>query len=201
MGGHIQDVEFLGSFPKFKDLPESELPEFCFWGRSNVGKSSLINYLSNRKAIAKVSSTPGKTQAFNQFVIDQSWIMMDMPGYGYAQVSKKVKSQWAPEAIRYLTQRKNLCLVFLLVDLSIPPQRLDLETMAMLGNKQIPFYILFTKTDKCRKRQLTLNREFYKKALLENWETLPVMMETSAESKTGREDVLEAIREITIRLK
>lgn len=193
MAVHIQQVDFIGSFPKYKDLPESELPEFCFWGRSNVGKSSLINYLCNRKEIAKVSSTPGKTQTFNQYLIDENWIIMDLPGYGYAKISKKKKELWIHEINRYLKARQNLCLLFLLVDISIEPQPIDLETVNRLGSMGIPFYILFTKADKSKKRINNLHRENFEKLLSSEWETLPTMFETSAEKEEGKEQVLQAI--------
>ncbi|MFZ1257491.1 MAG: ribosome biogenesis GTP-binding protein YihA/YsxC [Saprospiraceae bacterium] len=196
MDAQIQHVEFIGSFPKFKDLPESKFPEFCFWGRSNVGKSSLINYLCNRKEIAKVSSTPGKTQAFNQYLINNSWIMMDLPGYGYARISKDKKELWAQEIKRYLNGRQNLCLLFLLVDSSIEPQKIDIETINDLGEKNIPFYILFTKTDKSTKRKLSINKQKFENEVSQFWETLPPMFETSAEKAFGRDVVVSAINAI-----
>jgi len=196
MNKSIQEVEFLGSYPKYTDVPEYKIAEFCFWGRSNVGKSSLINYLCNRKEVARTSSTPGKTQAFNLFKMDHSFLVMDLPGYGYARVSKKKKEFWDREIEKYLKERKNLCLLFLLVDISIEPQQIDIYKINALGKKEIPFYILFTKLDKCKKVKSNMHRQMLEQELLKSWDELPVMIETSAVKSTGREEVLNIINEI-----
>ena len=144
----IHDVEFYGSFPKFDQVPKSAIPEFCFWGRSNVGKSSMINYLMNRKDLARISSMPGKTQQFNLFQVNnKSYNIMDLPGYGYAKVSKSIHEKWQGQINKYLVQRENLMNVFLLVDISVPPQAIDLEKIGYFGEHEIPFTILFTKSE------------------------------------------------------
>lgn len=193
----IQQVEFVGSYPKSKDLAVSGKPEFCFWGRSNVGKSSLINYLCGRKEVARISSTPGKTQCFNLFEIDGSFLLMDLPGYGYAKVSKKKKEFWLREIENYLKSRTNLCMVFLLIDISIEPQAIDIEKINTLGKEGIPFYILFTKSDKCKKIRSTHHKEMLAKELSKTWETLPPCIETSAEKNIGREEVLKIIESVS----
>lgn len=200
MSNRIQQVEFLGSFAKSKDLALTTKPEFCFWGRSNVGKSSLINFICDRKEIARISSTPGKTQCFNLFEIDSSYFIMDLPGYGYARVSKKKKDFWAQEIEKYLVERKNLCLVFLLVDISIEPQRVDIEKINTLGRKSIPFYILFTKLDKCKKIQSTHHRMIMEQELSKTWDTIPPGIETSAVKNKGRDEVLELISKIVLEI-
>ena len=148
----IHECEFIGSFPSVSKIPESQLVEVCFWGRSNVGKSSLINYICNRKDLAKTSSHPGKTQTLNLFLVNQNIQLIDLPGFGYAKVSKKLKEKWMPMIKDYLIQRKNLYLCYLLIDGSIPIQKIDQEIMQLLHSNQIPFYIVFTKTDKVTKR-------------------------------------------------
>ncbi len=192
----IQQVDFVGSFPKARDLKASALPEFCFWGRSNVGKSSLINYLCDRKEVARISSTPGKTQCFNLFEIDKTFLIMDLPGYGYARVSKTKKESWNLEIDKYLKIRENLCLVFLLVDISIEPQRIDIDKMNALGADGIPFYILFTKLDKCKKAESKRHREMLEKELLNTWENLPPSVETSSEKYIGQEELLKVISSV-----
>ena len=192
----IQDVEYIGSFPRFRDLPDGELPEICFWGRSNVGKSSLINLICNRKEMARVSTRPGKTQSFNQYLVDGSWFIMDLPGYGYAQVGKKLKSHWGFEIPKYLKGRRNLCLLLLLVDASIEPQAIDIQTMQTLGEWSVPFYIVLTKVDKCTKAQ---KKEFVHKlsSILHNdWEQLPEMHEISAVTREGKEELLFNINKL-----
>ncbi len=192
----IQEVQYIGSFPRFKDLPDDNLPEICFWGRSNVGKSSLINLICNRKEIARVSARPGKTQSFNQYLVDNSWFIMDLPGYGYAQVSKKLKSHWGFEIPKYLKGRKNLCLLILLVDASIEPQSIDLQTINALGQWSVPFYIVLTKVDKC---SISQKKEFIHKlssVLQEDWEQLPEMHEVSAVTREGKEALVTTIRNL-----
>jgi GTP-binding protein len=192
----IQHVEFVGSYPKSKDLVVSNKPEFCFWGRSNVGKSSLINYLCGRKEVARISSTPGKTQCFNLYEIDGSFLLMDLPGYGYARVGKKKKEFWIREINTYLKSRSNLCMVFLLVDISIEPQAIDIEKINALGRQGIPFYILFTKSDKCKKIQSTHHKAMLEQELTKTWETLPTCIETSAIKNIGRDEVLKTIESV-----
>ncbi|NOT36233.1 MAG: YihA family ribosome biogenesis GTP-binding protein [Saprospiraceae bacterium] len=189
----IRTAEYIGSFPKFTSLPESSAPEFCFWGRSNVGKSSLINYLCNRKGLALTSSTPGKTVNFNLFQINNEFIIVDLPGYGYAQVSKKQRNFWNHEIDKYLKARKTLITVFLLVDISIDIQKTDLEKIQFLGEFQIPFVITFTKSDKIKKAELLHNIETYNAKLHESWENLPPQIMTTAIKNSGKEEILEYI--------
>lgn len=190
----FDQISFIGSYPKNSIIPEFEIPEICFWGRSNVGKSSIINFLCDRKELAKVSSTPGKTIQFNLFNIDGNLILMDLPGYGYAQVSKKVKSKWRDEINKYLKNRKNLSCLFLLVDISISPQAIDYEIMDDLGKMQVPFIILFTKSDKCTKSELSKGLRQHVAKLEEIWDPIPSYFITSSEKRTGREELIHFIR-------
>ena len=189
----FEQVDFIGSYPKNSIIPEFEIPEICFWGRSNVGKSSIINYLCDRKEVAKVSTTPGKTVQFNAFNINGSLILMDLPGYGYAQVSKKVKSKWKDEIHKYLKNRKNLSCLFLLIDISIPPQVIDQEVMKDMGIMNIPFIILFTKSDKCTKNELNKSLKQHIIKLEENWDPIPSYFITSSAKRTGRADLINFI--------
>ncbi len=193
-----QEALFLGSFGTFKEIPEFQLPEFCFWGRSNVGKSSLINYLSNRKQLAKVSRTPGKTQTFNLYKMDGSWLIMDVPGYGFASVSKRLKEKWAKQISNYFKSRANLCLVFLLVDASIEVQQIDIDTINHLGTLGIPFYITLTKTDKINKRLVNVFVKSLKEQLLLSWNTVPPIIHTSAEERLGAEVLFSMISKIVV---
>jgi GTP-binding protein len=194
----IQQVEYIGSYPKPGDLPESNMPEFCFWGRSNVGKSSLINSICDRKEVARISSTPGKTQCFNLFKIDHRFFLMDLPGYGYARVSKKKKEFWNIQIEKYLDERKNLCLLFLLIDISIEPQKIDIDKINSLGKRGVPFYILFTKLDKCKKVQKNHHRKMLEDHLAEYWETLPPAIETSSIRNEGRDEIIKLIDKIVV---
>lgn len=172
------------------------MPEISFWGRSNVGKSSLINMLCHRKQMAKVSGVPGKTQAFVQYLIDSNWLLMDLPGYGYAKVSKKLKAHWTFEIPKYLKNRSNLCLLNLLVDASIPPQEIDLETMRYLAKLEVPFYIIFTKTDRCTKSQLKKFKMEMENEMLKDWETTPPIFEVSAYTANGKTELLDSFQTI-----
>ncbi len=187
----IRSSEYIGSFPKYGTLPEHKLVEFCFWGRSNVGKSSLINYLCNRKDLALTSSTPGKTINFNLYKINEEFMIVDLPGYGYAQVSKKQRSSWNDEIIKFLKNRKNLVNVFLLVDISISIQKADLERIDFLGENQIPFVLTFTKSDKIKKAELKYNIDQYQKELSESWEKLPPIIITTAIKSSGKDEILD----------
>lgn len=190
------NVDFLGSYPNYSKIPLSTLPEISFWGRSNVGKSSLVNALCNRKQLAKVSGVPGKTQAFVQYKMDDKWLLMDLPGYGYARVSKKLKAHWTYEIPKYLKNRGNLCLLNLLVDASIPPQEIDLETMRYLGNLQVPFYIIFTKTDRCTKVELSQFRSGMQLEIAKDWEVSPPVFEVSAHTGSGKKELMDAFKNV-----
>ncbi|MCC6754444.1 MAG: YihA family ribosome biogenesis GTP-binding protein [Saprospiraceae bacterium] len=189
----LHEVSFIGSFPTFAAIPPSKFPEICFWGRSNVGKSSLVNLLCNRKELAKVSGRPGKTRAFVQYQVDHRLLFMDLPGYGYARVSKKEIARWTVETEKYLQQRKNIFLLFLLVDASIEPQQIDLEKMRYLGEIEVPFYLVLTKTDKCSMGQLTGYRQKLKDEMLEDWNAVPPMIAVSATKNQGREEIFTTL--------
>jgi GTP-binding protein len=178
-----------------KLCPETDLPEFAFIGRSNVGKSSLINMIAGSKALAKVSGTPGKTRLINHFLINESWFLVDLPGFGFAKTSKEESRKIETMIEGYLLRRDNLRLTFLLIDSRHLPQKIDLEFMAWLNRNRIPFIVLFTKTDKISKARHTANPSLYRKSLLETLNIDPVFILTSAEKKTGREEVLNCIEE------
>ena len=177
----------------FERLPKDNMPEYAFIGRSNVGKSSLINMLVQRRALDKTSSVPGKTVAINHFVVNDSWYLVDLPGYGYAQHSKKTREQWRVMINNYISRRRNLVCTFVLVDSRLEPQNNDLGFMEWLGENQVPFCIVFTKADKVSRSDLNKNVEALKTRLLEEWEELPPIFITSAENKTGRDEVLDYI--------
>lgn len=192
----ISSADFLISNTTFKKCPEDEKPEFAFIGRSNVGKSSLINMLTGKKKLAKTSSTPGKTQLINHFVINEDWYLVDLPGYGYAKASKKSRNNWEQFISEYLLHRKNLLTTFVLIDARLEPQKIDLEFMNWCGGKGIPFSIIFTKSDKLSSSALQKNLSFYRKELLKYWEELPPVFISSSQSKLGRESVLNYLNEI-----
>lgn len=189
----IVSAEFVISNSDVAKCPNNKLPEFAFIGRSNVGKSSLINMLMQRKSLAKTSGRPGKTQLINHFIINDSWYLVDLPGYGYARVSKKDKNTFQKFITQYFEKRKQLVLAFVLIDCRHEPQPLDLEFMQWLGESQLPFAIVFTKTDKLKPNALKANIEAYQKKLLETWETLPNYFITSSSKGFGREQLLDYI--------
>ena len=191
----IKKAYFLMSNTRFDRLPKDNMPEYAFIGRSNVGKSSLINMLVQRRGLAKTSSVPGKTVAINHFVVNDAWYLVDLPGYGYAQHSKKIREQWRVMINNYISQRRNLVCTFVLVDSRIEPQNNDLGFVEWLGENQVPFCIVFTKADTVSKAELNKNVEAFKARLLEEWEELPPIFITSAEEKTGREEVLDYIEQ------
>lgn len=189
----INEAEFLQSNTSYKKCPEAILPEYAFIGRSNVGKSSLINMLVDKKNLALTSSRPGKTQLINHFVVNKKWYLVDLPGYGFAKVSKTNRATWAKMIYDYLEFRENLMLIFLLIDSRIPPQQIDLNFITKLASLGLPFVLVFTKTDKVSKNTTQNTISEYKKILAESWETLPTMFITSAEKKIGRDEVLNFI--------
>lgn len=191
----IKSVEFVKSCKFAEDYPKRFIPEYAFIGRSNVGKSSLINMLVNRKGIAKISSTPGKTQLLNFFIVDDAWYLTDLPGYGYAKRSKKERGSWDKMISTYLLTRKNLINIFLLVDARHKPQELDTRFMKNLAMNQLPFTIVFTKTDKLKPEELDQNLELYLKEISEDWEELPPYVVSSALTQKGRDELLDIIRE------
>ncbi len=192
----LNHVNFIGSFDSENNCPKTGLPEYAFIGRSNVGKSSLINMITGRKSVAKVSSTPGKTQMLNFFEIDTAWYLVDLPGYGYAKISKTKREKWRKMIQRYLETRSSLACTFLLIDSRIPLQKNDLEFAQFLGESRIPFVIVFTKIDKVKGSDPNVNIESIKTEFLNYWETLPQCFVTSSEKKIGREELLEFIAKI-----
>jgi len=195
----IKTAEFIISSTDYKKCPSPNLPEYAFIGRSNVGKSSLINMLTNHSKLAKVSGQPGKTQLINHFKIDNSWYLVDLPGYGFAKVSKAQREKWQQFIQDYIVHRENLYCLFVLIDSRHEPQKLDLEFMQWLGEKGIAFAIVFTKTDKLTKNHLEKNSSGYKKELLNYWEELPPIFITSAETKMGKDVLLLFIEDISKR--
>ena len=191
----ISKSYFLCSNTKFDRLPKDNIPEYAFIGRSNVGKSSLINMLTQHGGLAKTSSVPGKTITINHFVINDSWYIVDLPGYGFAQHSKKTREEWRTMLNNYISRRRNLVTTFVLVDSRIEPQASDIGFMEWLGENGVPFCIVFTKADKLSKTQVNLNVENYKKRLLEDWEELPPIFVTSSEKQMGRDEVLDYIEQ------
>lgn len=189
----IKDAHFVSSNSKFDKLPKDNIPEYAFIGRSNVGKSSLINALVQRRGLAKTSAVPGKTIAINHFMVNDSWYLVDLPGYGYAQRSKKDREEWRVMLANYIKRRRNLVCTFVLVDSRIEPQNSDVGFMEWLGENQVPFCIVFTKADKLSKAELSKNVDAYKTRLLMDWEELPQIFVTSSETKLGREEVLDYI--------
>ncbi len=185
----ITSAEFLISNTDISKCPESDKPEYAFIGRSNVGKSSLINMVCERKSLAKTSSTPGKTQLINHFLINEDTYLVDLPGYGFAKASKKEKAKWEIFIHTYLNQRDNLLCTFVLIDSRLSPQKIDLEFMEKLGKKGIPFVIVFTKIDKLGSSALKKNMLHYQKEMLKTWEELPPIFLTSASTKYGKEEI------------
>jgi GTP-binding protein len=202
----LKSFTFLKSSEKVSQCPSGKLPEYAFIGRSNVGKSSLINCLTNHKNLAKVSSKPGKTQLINHFEVisetdvEKMWHLVDLPGYGYAVVSKKKRVKWAGFIEEYLLQREQLTNVFVLVDSRLEPQKIDLEFIQWLGEKGLPFSIVFTKIDKNKTQKLKTNIENYRKRLQEDWDELPVMFYTSATEGEGKDDLLGYIDKVNMSL-
>jgi len=192
----IISAEFVSSFREPATIPLSVKPEYAFTGRSNVGKSSLINMLTGRTHLAKISVKPGKTRLFNLFEINKSWNLMDMPGLGYAKVSKSDRKEWSKTIPEYLLERKNLVNVFVLVDVNIPPQAIDLNFINLLGESRIPFSIVFTKCDRSKLHQVNKNIASFSKELLKTWEELPKFFKTSATTKEGREELISYIIQV-----
>lgn len=192
----IKTAEYTISAPKVSMCPNDTKAEYAFIGRSNVGKSSLINMLTNNKSLAKTSSKPGKTQTINHFLINKNWYLVDLPGYGFARTSKTNREKWRKMISDYLLFRENLQLVFVLADARIEPQRIDIDFINNLGENGIPFAIIFTKTDKVSGGKAMSNMQKMKNILSETWEELPLMMQSSAVSGAGKEDILNFIEEI-----
>jgi GTP-binding protein len=193
---NVAHAEFVMSNTNVEQCPKSKLPEYAFIGRSNVGKSSLINMLCNRKKLAKTSSRPGKTQLINHFLINKQWHLVDLPGYGYARASKTQKKTFQKFITNYFIKRKELISAFLLIDFRHKPQNLDLEFMSWLGENFIPFSIIFTKSDKLKEKEIKENTSNYLKRLEEDWEEVPRYFITSSEKRIGKDELLNYIDEI-----
>lgn len=192
----IHSAEFVASYTNVEKCPEPNKPEYAFIGRSNVGKSSLINMLVERKKLAKVSSTPGKTQTINHFIINENWYLVDLPGYGYAKISKYQREKWTRFIKGYMKRRENLQCVFLLIDSRLKPQKKDLEFANWLGTIPVPFVVVYTKSDKNKPAQLKKNIQTFEAAMLESWEAMPQQFVTSSEKKQGREEILQFIYDL-----
>ena len=197
----IKNAEFTLSAPMESMCPKDNKPEYAFIGRSNVGKSSLINRLTNHSKLAKTSATPGKTLLINHFLINREWYLVDLPGYGFAKRSKKEVMKLEQMINGYILQREQLVNVFLLVDIRLAPQKIDLEFIQWLGTSSVPFAIVFTKADKLSVAKVNQNVEAYKKVLSETWEELPPIFITSSSKKQGRDEVLDYIERINKELK
>lgn len=192
----IRSAEFQCSSQKLSQCPAEGVAEFAFIGRSNVGKSSLINMLCDRQSLAKVSGTPGKTRLINHFKINDQWYLVDLPGYGYAKASKTTREGFSDLIESYVLGGESMQCLFVLIDSRLDPQKIDLEFLEFLGENGVPFALVFTKSDKLSQTQLNNAVTRYKKRLLEQWEELPVIFITSSEKKTGRDEVLDYIESI-----
>jgi GTP-binding protein len=192
----INTAEFISSHADVNLCPPPDKPEFAFIGRSNVGKSSLINMLTNSKKLAKTSVTPGKTQTINHFLINSSWYLVDLPGYGYASVSKSTRAGFGKMIENYALKRENLRGLFVLLDSRLPPQAIDLDFIEWAGSHNLPLALLFTKIDKLKLNELQKNMKQYENKLLSRWEELPTIILTSSEKKTGKEEVLNVIEDL-----
>ena len=192
----VKSARFVISNTDINKCPNDGKPEYAFIGRSNVGKSSLINMLVGNKTLAKTGAKPGKTQLINHFEINHSWYLVDLPGYGYARISKTSREKWSKMIEEYLLYRENLMNVFLLIDSRIPPQAIDLDFINFLGLNGIPFTIVFTKIDKGKQREVDANIAVFKKRLLETWEEVPEMLRSSSVTLKGKDEILSLIDKI-----
>ena len=192
----IESATFVKSSKELSQCPDNNIKEFAFIGRSNVGKSSLINMLTGVKGLAKTSGKPGKTQSINHFIVNESWYLVDLPGYGYASVSKRDRKSWVVFIDDYILKRRNLVNLYLLIDSRLEPQKKDLEFIEYLGENAVPFTIVFTKIDKLNKNQLAKNIAFYNKTLNIMWEVMPNTILSSSEKYVGKEELLAEITEL-----
>lgn len=192
----IKSAEFVISNTEYEKCPKSSLPEYAFIGRSNVGKSSLINMITNHSNLAKTSSRPGKTQLINHFLINEEWYLVDLPGYGFARVSKMQKEKWEKFIKEYILKREQLTALVVLIDIRHSPQKIDLEFMEWLAINAIPFVMVFTKADKLKRSKIDLTVKKYKDIMLEQWEELPRMFLSSSETGKGKDQILNYIEDI-----
>jgi len=189
----ILKAEFLVSSPDLATCPPGKFPEYAFIGRSNVGKSSLINMLTGKKGLAKISQTPGKTRLINHFVVNDNWYLVDLPGYGYAKISQKERASWKKMIYSYLTRRETLVCTFILIDARHEPQKIDIDFMGWMAENQIPFVLVYTKTDKLSKRKLEESLDTYKEHLAQAWEEMPQLFITSAKTDLGKLELIKFI--------
>jgi len=189
----VHEVHFVASNTSLSALPKDGKPEYAFIGRSNVGKSSLINMLCNRTNLAKTSSTPGKTKLINHFLVDNQWYLVDLPGYGYARLPKTIKEKIQQMIHSYITKRDQLACVFVLIDSRLEPQKSDLDFINWLGEKSIPFVMVFTKSDKISGNELNRNTSIFSKKMLESWEETPQIFITSSIKRFGKDEILDFI--------
>ena len=192
----IKSAEFITSNSDVAECPDKNLPEYAFIGRSNVGKSSLINMLTGRKNLAKTSGRPGKTQLINHFLINDEWYLVDLPGYGYARVSKKAKKTFQKFITQYFEKRRQLVSAFVLIDIRHEPQKIDMDFMLWLGENGVPFSMIFTKADKLKASEIEKNITEYQRQMLEYWEELPVFFTTSSPKGIGKDEILDYIEQI-----
>ena len=192
----VKSIKYLQSVVEWNKCPPPSLPEYAFIGRSNVGKSSLINMLGNNRNLAKISSHPGKTQTINHFLVNNQWYLVDLPGYGYASISKTLRANWVKMIRDYIVLRENLQLLFVLIDSRIEPQKNDLDFINQLGEMNSPFSIIFTKSDKVSNNKVDENVSAFKQKMLENWEELPPVFISSSKTGKGKDDILNYIDEI-----
>ncbi len=197
----IKKVEFVKSSTAEKDCPSSLIPEFAFIGRSNVGKSSLINFLTGRKNLAKTSGTPGKTRLINHFIVNEDWHLVDLPGYGYAKVNRKERKNLINIIEDYIINRKQMVCLFVLVDIRHEPHTADIDFINLLGVNNIPFIIVFTKSDKLTQREISLNIKLFSEKLYKAWEQLPQIFVSTIKNKEGRDELLDYIGETISSLK
>jgi GTP-binding protein len=196
----IKSAHFISSSLSVAKCPKTNLPEYAFIGRSNVGKSSLINMLTNRNKLARTSATPGKTRLINHFLINDEWYIVDLPGYGYVKAKPGRRKKFQALITEYIKKRANLACLFLLLDSRLEPQEIDLEFISWLGESDVPFALIFTKADKISASKFNKNQKVYESVLLETWEELPPVFKTSVPKKLGKEDILDFIEEINTSL-
>ncbi len=192
----VHEAKYIGSYPNYKLCPKGEQPEYAFIGRSNVGKSSLINSLTKRKELARTSKKPGKTQMLNYFLIDKQWYLVDLPGYGYAKISKQMRQKWRKMIEDFMLERLNLQCAFVLVDSNVSPQKNDIDFINWLGQMQVPFALVFTKIDRLKPIELEENVEEFNTTMLEYWDELPPQFLTSSNTDEGRAALLTFIQDI-----
>jgi GTP-binding protein len=194
----IHHTRFVSSHTKLSQCPKADRPEYAFIGRSNVGKSTLINMICNNKSLAKTSSQPGKTQTINYFDVDETWYLVDLPGYGYARIAKRTRGHWKEMIEEYMTKRPNLQCAFLLIDSCIPPQQKDIDFANWMGQHKIPFVLVFTKNDKKKSYKNSSFYEDFKKSFLAYWSEMPTNFVTSSKLKEGRQEILDLIGQINL---